>query len=269
MSLERTIHGWIRGAAREWETIREQMPEILDRASSESARIAVEFWHRNLWTPVLATPERAAAELHPFAPIVDRAIAEQQERLVSGVPIGLALLGLMDLGNALECVGIPLDPKSWNTMRSWLPDLQVSRDDEWVNYYWTTGFAALALGDRLVYSRFAGYVGDVPTEPDLSCVTAPRGPFPFEPGQAFQFNMQGLLHYLSGAVEQRAIFGDVVPACEDLLRSYPSLRESKSLDPGTLLWIARIVFHKIGRCPLGKVAQRLHDSAWALAGMEP
>ena len=85
----------------------------------------------------------------------------------------------------------------------------------------------------------------------------------------FQFNLQGLLAYLAGAVEYGAAEVDVIPAWEDLLTSYPTLRDAKSIDQGTLLWIARTVFHRIGGHPVGEVAQRLHDSAWRLAGMEP
>ncbi|MBE7453362.1 MAG: hypothetical protein HS111_32200 [Kofleriaceae bacterium] len=89
------------------------------------------------------------------------------------------------------------------------------------------------------------------------------------PNRAAPFDLQGLLAYLAGAVENGAAEADVMPAWEDLLGSYPFLRDAKSIDQGTLLWIARTVFHRIGGHPLGEVAQRLHDSAWRLAGMEP
>lgn len=269
MSLEREITGWLNGARREWETIEEQLPQVVERAHSGPARIAIEFWHRDLWDPVLATPARAGRELSPFVSIAEHAVADEQERLPLEGAISHVLLNLVDLCNALETVGHRVMRECWERMRTWLSRVQVTRDDELGHFYWTTGFAALALGDRLTYSRIAGYVGGLLAEPDPSALTEPRGRFSFQPGRKCQFNMQGLLRYLAGAVEQRAAFEDVVPAWEDLLWSYPALRASRSLDPGTLLWIARIVFHKVGGCPLGEVAQRLHDSAWTLAGLKP
>lgn len=269
MNLERTITNWTDGAAREWAMVRDRLPLVVERAQSGPARLAIEYWHSNLWSPVLVTPERVGAELQPFAPITDRAVAELQERLINGVTDDLALLGLVSFGNALECVGLQLVPKSWGAMRAWLSRVRVSRDDDRVYYYWTTGFAALAIDDRGTYAKICGFTGEVPQKPDPSYPKEPRGRFSFRPGLTFQCDVQGLLLYLAGAVEQRATFKDVEPAWEDLLWNYPVLRASRSLDPAALLWIARIVFHKVGGCRLGAVAQRLHDSAWTLAGIKP
>ena len=77
--------------------------------------------------------------------------------------------------------------------------------------------------------------------------------------------MQGLLIHLAGAVENRASFEDVRPAWEDFLRSLWNLINANSADDGTVLWIARTVFHRIAGEPLGAVARCLHQSAWQLA----
>ncbi len=84
-------------------------------------------------------------------------------------------------------------------MRSWLPRIKVSRDDERLHYYWTTGFAALALDDRVTYARFAGYRGGALQEPDRTVAGPPRGPFPFEPGQTFQFGCGSIATVLDGS----------------------------------------------------------------------
>ena len=94
-------------------------------------------------------------------------------------------------------------------------------------------------------------------------------PSSFTAGQVFQFNLQALLRHLAGAVDQHAPIADVLPAWADLLQNYAAMRSANSIDAGTLLWIARVVFHRIGGFPVGEVAQRVHDSAWTLAGLAP
>jgi hypothetical protein len=160
------------------------------------------------------------------------------------------VVDLLDLANVIECTHQARPAATRNTLRSWLPRIAVSRDDERTASYWSVGYAALALGDQATVARFA------PARP-------------FTAGATFEFNQQGLLAHLAAAVASRAKLADVMPAWQDLLASFGPLRQSNSADGGTLLWIARCVFHLVGGAPVETVTRRLHDELWSAAGRAP
>lgn len=255
MTLARNIGGWCRGLDGDWNDMR-RIPAVVERARTRGASGAMFGWSRRVATPVIATPRRAAEELRPLAWVVDLAVPQEELETVQKYQrVTSALLSPLDLGNALECVGIALQPESWVTMRSWLPRVEVNRNELVAVYWWTAAFAALALDEPLRYRKAAALI----SEPDN----------PFQPGAKFQFHLQGLLRHLGAALEAGAAFEDVRVAWEGFLLCYDYMADAASVDEGTLLWIARIVFHRIGGRPLGEVAQALHDSAWTLAGFTP
>jgi len=252
--LRRVIKGLTSSLDEDVALLRDKVRTAIERAGTGPARLAVEFLSRWILPVAIAAPEQIALDLRALAPIVERAVAEEQARLSSEGQISFGLMDLLDLANALECVGCALDPSSWDLMRGWLPRLRVKRNDARAHYYWNAGFGAFALDERRTYER----IGAIDS----------RRPVEFVAGETFEFNMQGLLRHLASAVESRARLDDVLPAWNDLLCRFALLRDSHSIDLGTLLWIARIVFHRIGGAALGEVARRFHDTAWALAGVE-
>ena len=258
MSLQRAIGGWCRGLERDWMNIRRELPVDVEKAGARPghARHAIAGWPYGAPAPVLATPSTATRDLTPLAVLVDHAVRDEETDNVQRYErVTIVQLTPLDLGNALECVGIPLDPASWDTMRAWLPRMEVRRDDERAAYWWTAGFAALALGEPLRYWKAAGLHREAEN--------------PFTPGETFGFNLQGLLRHLGAAIDTRASFEDVRPAWDEFLRNFGALRSAQSVDEGTLLWVARIVFHHIAGRPLREVAQALHDYLWTLAGFTP
>jgi len=249
--LARTVFGWTRGAAQEIQWLAEDIPREVAVAENGPASGRVHYLASQALTVAFAAPDIAADLLRPLVPIVERAIVEENAHLEAGT-VNLVLVSLLDLANAMECVGCALSRSAWETMRDWLPRIKVERDAEDASDYWTVAFAALALDQRFTYSRAAA--------------VDPRGMIEFTPRQTFEFNMQALLRHLAGALEHRATLDQVWPAWEDVLWNFPSMNQAMNIDDGTLLWIARTIFHRLRGAPLRDVAQHLHDSAWALAG---
>ena len=140
MSVQRIVGAWSRGAELEWKGIRKWLPVTLERAASAGARTAIETWSNRVADPVIATPGLVRLELSRLGPVVDHAAREEESDSVQKYQrVTIVQLTPLDLGNALECVGIPLDPASWDTMRAWLPRMEVRRDDERAAYWWTAG----------------------------------------------------------------------------------------------------------------------------------
>lgn len=255
MNLQRILNGWRRLADLEWQEIRAGLPDLIARAASNTKRAHLDGWFATVAFPVLTEPSRARPEVRPLAPLLEEAVVDLQRDHERYERVTTVAVGLLDLGNALECVGVALAPASWATMRGWLPRMEVSRNDVRAADWWTAAFAALALDEPLRFRKAAALTPDEPN--------------PFVAGATFEFNMQALLRHLAGAIATGATFEDVQPAWENLLLRYGDMRGDASVDEGTLLWIARLVFHRIGGRPLGEVAQALHDSAWSLAGLDP
>jgi hypothetical protein len=249
MNLDKQIGIWIEIVGND-DPIDVKIAEIADAARESTAHHAAMSRARALVRPLIVDPGAAGKALGPLAQIVDAAIAEEAAEITPTERIAAPLVNLVNLVDLIECSHGPVSDTSRSTIRSWLPRMEVSRDDEDTSYYWTTGFAALALGDRQTATRFA------PQQP-------------FAAGATFQFNLQGLLAHLGGAIDAKAKLDDVLPAWNDLVASYIPLSQASNVDAGTLLWIARNVFHVIGGAPVATVASRLHDSLWTAAGRKP
>jgi len=190
-------------------------------------------------------PDDVAAKMGPVAPVVDRAIAAANAAAPADQSIGIQVIPMMHLANALECTGVPVTAATIATMRRWLPRIGAKRDDAMAHWYWSVGFAALALDDKPTYRRIAGLDTNAPL-----AVT---------PGETVGFNLQGLLRHLAGAVEHDAGAAAIAPAWDELIDNFATHWSADSANEGTLLWMARCVYHRIGKHPLGSVAARLRD----------
>lgn len=196
--------------------------------------------------------EFTRAELEPIAHIVGPAIAHGMKRERLDREVSVALLEGCDTINVFECVGLQLDSSLLASMRPYLARIDTSRKDEFVSAHWNRALTALACGDRDTWGPIAGVM--------------PGDPVDFRPGTTFQFNMQGLMRHLAGAVEHQASSADVRPAWDDFLRCAPVMIRGRHVDEATLSWIARIVHHQVGGAPLGSVGDFLYREVHAVAG---
>lgn len=255
MTVQDEVAAWLRTAELERPEIEKYRLSSATRTRGRGSRVGAHSLCQMIVDTVLCTPAASHATLGWLVPLCDDIIDEQEAEVRKYQRVTPVAVTALVLANTLDVVGLPLPSNSWPTMRAWLPRMEVSRDDESTADWWTAGFAAVALDEPLRFFKAAG----------LSL----GRPNPFVAGATFQFNMQGLVRHLAAAIETGASFEDVRPAWEDLLHSYSYLRSARSIDEGVLLWIGRIVFHRIAGRPLGEVAQAIHDSAWRLAGRDP
>ena len=189
----------------------------------------------DLQAATIVQPEKVRHHFPELAAAADRVVASAATRL-TGCRISHAFLGVMDACNALECAGCSIAETSHGVFRDWLARMELSRDDPHMDNVWSTGFAALALDEQPTYRRIAAGVARMP----------------FTAGETFGFNVQGLLGHVAAAVENRERLTAVTPAWEELLRNYHLLRDASSVRAGTLLWIARVVHHRIAGAPVGE-----------------
>jgi hypothetical protein len=195
-------------------------------------------------------PDDVRTKLATLAPALDRIVAGAATEMI-GHRIGPAFVRVLDLGNALECSGCALADATREVFRDWLGRMELVRDAAQMDPNWSAGFAALALDERPTYRRLAARAGEAT--------------LPFTPGETFGFNMQALLGHMAAAVENRAALADVTPAWHELLGNYDVLYDGATVRPGTLLWIARVVHHRIAGAPVGEVGQRLQDDITRIA----
>lgn len=78
--------------------------------------------------------------------------------------------------------------------------------------------------------------------------------------------MQGLLAHLGAARLAGARFEDVEPAWRSFMESADPLIDAHQIDYVLITWVARIVYHHIGRQPLGSVGDLLYaEIQWCIA----
>jgi hypothetical protein len=255
MNLSKLVMALERGFDLDWDRFDERIPSLLARPDGP---------HDALWlldgrflSAAFVNPRRVALAIVPLQEVVDRAAVEEDAELLAGTRrYDRVLFNTLNLANVIECVGGTIAPATLDIFRRWLPELSFSRDDADTSAFWSTYYIALALDDRHKYRRgIMGPAVDDPLEPPDPAAT--HGP-----------DLRAFLRHIAAAVEQCAPFASVAVAWEDFLRYYPLKRETDSLDHGSLLWAARVVYHRIAGYPLGTVAQHLHDDLWRLAALE-
>lgn len=242
MSLTQHFGGWQNRVRRSWS---DTVKDLSRAAASPKTTYATLVGYTNtLLAAAVVQPSEVERDLASLAPAIDRAVGRAAAEMLDH-PIAPSVLEVLDLGNALECVGCSLAEATRDVFRDWLARIELTRDDPQMFHTWSAGLAALALDVRPTYRRVAARAGD--------------GKLSFTAGEKIGFNLQALLGHLAAAVENHASLADVTPAWQELLSNYPTLYDGASVRPGTLLWAARVVHHRIGGAPLGEVARRLQD----------
>jgi hypothetical protein len=235
-----------------WPELLAEIPSYLEAVERGQARQVVAAADFTSTNAVLARGSAIREELGQLVPALVGLIAEERAHASSVDELHWIVLSAFDIANALECAGCSVPPEVTAGMGEWLPRVKHTEED--VKYRWKTGFIALALDVRAAYYPIAGYNLD--------------GAIPFTAGQTFELNLQGLLGHLAGAVESDATVGDVLPAWQDLLRVFFTMLPARMIDPGTLLWIGRIVHHRIGGRPLGEVADEVRADLRRAVGLD-
>jgi hypothetical protein len=87
----------------------------------------------------------------------------------------------------------------------------------------------------------------------------PTQDIPFVPRATFGLNLQGLIAHLGGARAVGATFDDVSPAWREFMVAADPLMGAGQIDEQVILWVARIVFHHIGKQPLGAVGHYVYE----------
>jgi hypothetical protein len=252
VTLADTVTTWIRVATE----ARDDLFDSVDTIASDAEPGLYTFlgYWDDLSLALIVDPRDAAPRLRALAPVLERAIAHE-DRESAGEPLSSANMRAVDLANGFACAGLPMSETTWSTIRTWLPRMQVTRDDEFTAPFWNRGLAALCLDDRILYRWYAGAHGDEPLPPPA--------------GETYGPNVRGTLAALAAAVEQRASANAVMPALDDLLEHFQSLFQAKRIDVQTLLWAARVVHHHLRAEPVSGVLVWFHDLAWQRAGLAP
>ncbi len=250
MSLSQKFSGWQNRVQRSWSDVVEELRSVAADTDTNYAMLVP--YAGELLPAVVVQPHEVRRQLPMLATSVDRAVtrAASERRHAR---ISTAVLEMLDVGNALECVGLPLAASSHEVFRDWLGRMELTRDAASMFEVWSAGLAALALDERPTYRRVAARA----QEKTLS----------FTPGATFGFNIQSLVGHLAAAVENREPLSAVANAWDELLGNYDTLFQGGSARLGTLLWAARVVHHRIGGVPVGEVAQRLQEDVRRVAGV--
>jgi hypothetical protein len=157
-----------------------------------------------------------------------------------GKPNVVPPLLLLQYDSTVRCCGHP--PAIASREGVWIPALveHAKRLDEVQRR--TLAFFALASDQTVLLPALLG--GTIP---------------PFQPGQTFQFNVDGFLRHLAAGLEVNAAGDAIEPAWASFLQAFPRLLGSDVLKWAGLLAAARAVYTRFHGVEIGVVAQRLHD----------
>jgi hypothetical protein len=242
MTIRDELARWQQHVADNWEReVQRGMTPALERARTDPKRLSLLGFA--LLTPAALAegPARIEPQARELSALIGPAMAARPEQKTIGD------LGIGSLANLLACCGYPDETAP---LADWLYEIETHKDRDPL-CHWARGFAALALDVVPLYRALGGH--------------PPDEPVPFTAGERCGWNVQGFLRHLAGAVETGARFEDVRPALDEFLNNWGTHAKLNNLDKDALVWIARVVRHRIAGEPLCGVAQWLHEYVVDLA----
>lgn len=183
-------------------------------------------------------------ELEPIKHIVPQSLAAYLRGCAGDRTLASMVLEYANAANVFEIVGLDIAPEVLEAFRSVILRIETHRHDM-PERHWTKGLLALALNQRLGWAPIARLM--------------PTQDVPFVPRATFGFDVQGLIAHLGGARLVGATFDDVLPAWREFMAAADSLMGARQIDEQVILWVARIVFHHIGKQPLGAVGDCVYE----------
>jgi hypothetical protein len=183
-------------------------------------------------------------ELRPIEHILRGAVAAYVQECAGDHSLSPMLFEYTNATNLFEIVGVAVPPEVMESFRPLI--LRVETDLRDVPpAHWTKGLVAIVLDQPAGWAPIAGFA----SAQEVS----------FVPGATFGPNVQGLIGHLGSAVRSGAVLDQVLPAWRQFLGVATTLRGARQIDEQVIHWTARIVFHHIGKQPLGTVGQRVFD----------
>jgi len=226
------------------EMLRERVPHRLElfRQCSAAAVGQLEFWFARML--IAHGSGFVRRELEPLKHILPQSAAAYVRDCAGNHTLSSMLLEYANITNIFEIVGFDVPPEVLASFRPLLVRVETCHDDMPASH-WTKALVSLALGERLGWIAIAGF--------------RPTENVPFVSRATFEFNMQGLLAHLGGALLAGAAIDDVLPAWHQFMGLAVTLMDVRQIDEQVILWVARIVFHHIGHQPLGTVGDRVFE----------
>jgi len=226
------------------EMLRERIPQRLElfRQGSPAAVGQLEFWYARML--IARGPAFVRRELEPIKHVLPSSVAAYVKDCVGDYTLSSMLFEYVDATNIFEIAGLDVPPNVFELFRPLLVRVGTDHRDM-PESHWTKALVSIALGERLGWVAIAGF--------------CPTQEVPFVPRATFEFNMQGLIAHLGGAILSGATLDDVLPAWHQFMALAVTLRKVRQVDNQVILWVARVVFHHVGKQPLSTVGDRVYE----------
>ena len=228
----------------ELELFQKVVPQRLEQFRDGSATAVDQLAFPLAWMLTMRGAALVRRELEPIKHILPQSVAAFVQSCAGTYTLSAMLLEYANVTNIFEIVDLDVPPEVLNSFRSLILRVETDRNDI-AGDHWCKGLLSLALNERRGWAPIAGL--------------APSHDVPFVPRAIFEFNMQGLIGHLGGAMSSGAPLADVLPAWHQFMGVAIMLRKVRQIDDQVILWVARVVFHHIGREPLGTVGDRVFE----------
>ena len=232
---------------------RDLVPQHIEQFHQGSAAAADQLAFSLSLMLIARGPAFVRRELEPLKHILPQSVTAYTRDCTGNYTLSAMLLEYANATNIFEIVGITVPPEVLALFRPLLVRVGTDHDDMPASH-WTKALVSLALGERLGWIAIAGFL--------------PTQDVPFVPQATFEFNMQGLISHLGGAVLAGATLDDVLPAWHQFMVVAITLMDVGQVDEQVILWVARVVFHHIGKEPLGTVGNRIFEEINNLVAAE-
>jgi hypothetical protein len=223
---------------------RDLVPQHLEQFSQGSAAATDQLAFSLALMLISHGPAFVRSELEPLKHILRQSVSTYLQGCAGTDTLSSMLLEYANTTNVFEIVGLDVPQEVLASLRPFLVRVETDHRDM-PGRHWTKALLSIALGERLGWVAIAGFL--------------PTQDVPFVSRATFEFNMQGLIAHLGGALLTGATLGDVLPAWRQFMVVAVTLMDVRQIDEQVILWVARVVFHHIGRQPLGTVGDRVFE----------